>query len=148
MKTVRNLDNFSMLCKKITRNFQWSEVLYLRQWDFYVYPDITQVKNLKRTINKLQMIRDMFGKPIRITSGLRPRVYNMAIGGAKNSWHIYGKAVDFVIKGYEGPDGCNTVREILQTKLEELDIRMENKKNAPWVHIDIGDVIGERYFKP
>ena len=35
--------------------------------------------------------------PIRISSGCRCMQYNTAIGGAVNSQHIYGKALDLVI---------------------------------------------------
>ena len=42
---------------------------------------------------KLAPIREKFG-PLRVTSWLRPRAINDAVGGAKNSWHLRGSAVD------------------------------------------------------
>lgn len=45
-------------------------------------------------IYQLQKLRDGLGLPIKITSGYRCPDHNKAIGGAKRSQHILGKAVD------------------------------------------------------
>lgn len=47
----------------------------------------------------LQDLRDYYGFPITITSGVRCKVHNEAIGGAKASKHMEGIAADFVVKG-------------------------------------------------
>ena len=44
----------------------------------------------------LQAIRDWAGASITINSGYRTPNHNASIGGASNSQHIYGKAVDIV----------------------------------------------------
>jgi hypothetical protein len=41
-------------------------------------------------------VRDRFGSPIRITSGYRPPHVNRAVGGARNSQHLYFRALDMV----------------------------------------------------
>lgn len=45
----------------------------------------------------LQKIREVTGRPITINSGYRTASYNRRVGGASNSYHIYGRAAD--IKG-------------------------------------------------
>jgi len=45
-------------------------------------------------IAKLQQFRDAYGKPMKITSGYRCKEHNAAIGGAPNSKHVLGEAVD------------------------------------------------------
>ena len=52
-------------------------------------------------ITKLQMIRDHFGKPIRINSGYRTLSHNSkpSVGGSKNSLHLRGRAFDIYVKG-------------------------------------------------
>lgn len=50
-------------------------------------------------MKNLQTIRNHFGKPIIITSGLRCEKHNENVGGTKNSRHKLGKAVDFYVKG-------------------------------------------------
>lgn len=47
-------------------------------------------------IMKLQKLRTLLGKPIRITSGYRCAAYNKSIGGAQKSLHVEGMAVDIV----------------------------------------------------
>lgn len=48
-------------------------------------------------VYQLQKLRDHLGLPIKIASGYRCPAHNKAIGGAKRSQHILGKAVDIDI---------------------------------------------------
>ena len=47
----------------------------------------------------LQCIREHFGKPITITSGYRTAAHNAAVGGAKSSQHLLGRAADIQVQG-------------------------------------------------
>jgi len=46
-------------------------------------------------IEALQYIRDLSGKPIRVTSTYRTPTYNTLIGGSSTSQHLVGRAIDF-----------------------------------------------------
>lgn len=60
------------------------------------YPTHMRAKELRH----IQSIRDMYGKPVHITSGLRCRTFNTQLSGSsKASRHMLGKAVDFYISG-------------------------------------------------
>ena len=48
-------------------------------------------------VETLQVCREEFQKPIRIASGYRCRLYNMQIGGTKNSYHCLGGAADLAL---------------------------------------------------
>lgn len=50
-------------------------------------------------VEKLQIIREYFGKPVYINSAYRTKDYNKKVGGASNSQHLYGKAADIRIPG-------------------------------------------------
>lgn len=52
-----------------------------------------------KLINILERLRAYFGKPIKITSGLRCSRHNANVNGASNSKHKYGKAADIYIAG-------------------------------------------------
>ena len=56
--------------------------------------------NIQTVMNRLEQVRTAVGdKPIVIRSGYRSPAYNKAVGGAKASQHLYGKAVDIYIEG-------------------------------------------------
>lgn len=46
------------------------------------------------TLDALQAIRDWSGQPMRVTSTYRTEAHNTAVGGASNSMHLYGRAID------------------------------------------------------
>lgn len=46
------------------------------------------------TLEMLQKARDIYGKPMKINSGFRTAQRNKLVGGAKNSAHLGGYAVD------------------------------------------------------
>lgn len=128
-------------------HFRWTEVLWLPQWGVHVFPRENERDNLIKIAQKAELVREIAGCPLRVTSGLRPAAYNKQIGGAALSFHTKGLALDLVprgdVSGYE-------LREVLVDHLEELGLRMERlPKHAPWVHIDLGPVGRTgRYFYP
>lgn len=52
-----------------------------------------------RLLVSLDALRRRWGKPLRITSGLRCPHHNRAVGGTRDSLHIYGQAVDLAGEG-------------------------------------------------
>lgn len=126
------------------KNFYWSEALWLPQWDVHVCPSKAEYENIIRTAGKLELIRSEIKKPMHVTSWIRPAEYNSLVKGAAQSQHVYGLACDFVVVGMKADD----VRKVLESRLEEFKIRMENKPGASWIHIDLGEVKHHRYFKP
>jgi hypothetical protein len=110
----------------ITNNFLWSE-LFISQTD---YPDyLITYQNLFNVTKILQDYRDKyFNTAITITSGYRSKSYNAKIGGAPNSYHTSGQAIDFLVKGLSP--------ENVQMKLDS--IHKGGLEYAPsWTHIDI-----------
>ncbi len=53
-------------------------------------------QNIIKTAKYLDDVRDILGgHPLLVTSWYRPQKVNKAVGGGKNSQHLYGLAVDF-----------------------------------------------------
>ena len=50
-------------------------------------------------IDLLQKLRDILGKPIKVTSGYRTVTYNKKCGGIPTSLHLQGKAADIKVTG-------------------------------------------------
>ena len=87
----------------------------------------------------LQKIRDHFGRPVVITSGYRTAAHNAAVGGAKSSQHLLGKAADFWVEGVP----VATVADYAEKLLPGRGGIGRYPKNAAhpgrstgWVHID------------
>ena len=87
----------------------------------------------------LQCIREHFGKPIHITSGYRTAAHNAAVGGAKSSQHLLGRAADFYVEGVD----VATVAAYAEALLPgwggigryPKDAKHPTRKTG-WVHID------------
>jgi hypothetical protein len=56
--------------------------------------DDTIIDNLNYTLNRLNEIREKYGKPMYINSGYRCDELNVLVGGVKDSKHRLGLAVD------------------------------------------------------
>jgi uncharacterized protein YcbK (DUF882 family) len=69
-------------------NFSYAE-LRCKSGDQCPYAD--RLRHLAWT---LQVIRDEFGKPIRVNSGYRSPEHNKEVGGVKNSQHVQARAAD------------------------------------------------------
>lgn len=61
------------------------------------------LENLKYTMTKMDEVRELLGKPIRVSSGYRGIKLNKIIGGSNTSAHTLGYAVDFTSKDFGGP---------------------------------------------
>ncbi len=61
----------------------------------------------------LENVREHFGKPVTITSGVRCPTHNARVGGVSNSQHVYKTAADFVVSGV----APRTVANYLETLL-------------------------------
>ena len=57
------------------------------------YPDYMEENVLKL----IQAVRDKYKKPVYVTSALRCKKENNAVGGVPNSRHLTGQAIDFYI---------------------------------------------------
>lgn len=85
-------------------------------------------------VTLLQCVRNTFDKPVIITSAYRTETHNKKVGGAKNSQHLSGKAVDFYIKGVS----LAKIKDVLETIIPNRGgIIVYNKKG--FIHVDTRD---------
>lgn len=96
-------------------------------------PDLKAEENIINLAKQLQKVREEFGKPVRVTSWYRPEPFNSRVGGAKQSQHLSGKAVDIVIEGSSGRD---IARRVLPWWPGGVGIYPGNRRHI--CHLDIG----------
>lgn len=79
-------------------SFTWGEATH----EGTRLPNQEVFDNMVRLAQLAQQARQKLGKPMRVTSWYRTRQANAACGGAKNSRHLYGDALDFTVDGLNG----------------------------------------------
>jgi len=91
--------------------------------------------NVKRTAETMERVRELLGgKPILISSGYRSPEVNRAVGGAANSAHLSGLAVDFTCPGFGDPlDICHA----LEARLQDLRVDQLIYEFSSWVHLGL-----------
>lgn len=89
----------------------------------------------------LQPIRDEWGAPIVVSSGFRCTKLNAAVGGAKNSDHRYGCAVDIHTVEDTVSSNKSLFNLILcMAKLGKIKCRqIIDEYNYNWIHISINN---------
>ena len=87
---------------------------------------------------RFKTIRELWGKPINITSGYRCLVHNKELGGELGSVHCFGGALDCAV----GINEVDKFAGIIEDMFEEL--RMGKYYADGFVHLDIGFLIYPR----
>lgn len=83
-------------------------------------------------LEKLQKVRDIYGKAITITSAYRCPEHNKNIGGAKNSSHVNGMAVDIQPK-IVTLDELDELYDICYTIFDNIG----DGRNKGFIHVDV-----------
>jgi zinc D-Ala-D-Ala carboxypeptidase len=96
-------------------------------------PKGEHLNNMIHTANAIfQPMREHFGKPIFVSSGYRSPELNKAIGGASNSQHCKGEALDIDNDAVEYP----TNKDIFEYIKNHLDFdQLIWEFDGAWVHV-------------
>ena len=98
-------------------------------------PDARILKNLLRLAASLEQVRAALGNlPILISSGYRSATLNRAIGGAPNSAHMDGLAVDFTCPRFGSV--LATARAVAKSNILFDQVILEYGR---WVHLGIAE---------
>lgn len=82
----------------------WNDIKYFTREEFRCkcggkYCNGFPAEPQEGMVRAIDNVREHFGKAIIPNSGVRCKVHNANVGGASNSRHLYGKAVDFHVPG-------------------------------------------------
>lgn len=113
--------------------------------DGFSYPPAWIADRWAKLARTLDVIREAWGKPLRVLSGYRSVAHNTEVGGAKASQHMEGRAADIRPLGYMH-DLAGAVAE-----LHALTLTLWNTGKLPdlgglgvylssgWIHVDTRD---------
>jgi len=100
-------------------------------------PSDTVKKNLSRICDDiLEPLREAIQTPIVITSGYRCKVLNTLVGGSKNSQHVKGEAVDFIIPGVSDDEVFSKIKQ-LDLPYHQLINEYPSSPTGGWIHVSI-----------
>ena len=124
----------------ITRN----EILMGREKEFPLTAELE--KNLEKLLKALNQFREIYGKPMHVSSGYRPGAFNESAGGAKKSNHMICLACDFVDVDSSLDSYCVANQDIL----EQCGLYLEHPKwTNTWCHLQcVKPASGKRIFVP
>jgi zinc D-Ala-D-Ala carboxypeptidase len=127
---------------QITTHFKYGDILKTSKVDWQRGqndpPDETTFDNLMFTLEQMEKIRHALGTPVSITSGYRNETVNKKVGGAQNSDHKSGLAVDFQSPQFgSSGDPVEIVRFIqgLDIPFKQLIIEKPPTSKRGWVHV-------------
>lgn len=93
-------------------------------------PPADAVSNLRKLVAEvLDPARERLGMPITVNSGYRCRKLNEAVGGARRSHHLQGRAADVTTRSR---DGNRRLWNIL-SKLPHTELIWE--QDGVWIHV-------------
>jgi|TARA_R100000479_G_C6383416_1_gene202059 hypothetical protein len=125
---------------KLSKNLSLSEVIKSRTADALGIdntPDEWVTENLRQVaINIFQPLRDAFKCPIYVSSGYRCPELNRAIGGAKRSQHMEGRALDLdadVFGECTNAQIFHWIKENLE--FDQIVWEFGDDTNPNWVHV-------------
>ena len=100
-------------------------------------PNGGQIERIKTLSQKIfEPVREHLGVPIYISSCFRSEALNVAIGGAKNSQHMAGEAMDLDAEKY-GKTTNKAIFEFIRDNLEfdQLIWEFGTEEEPDWVHV-------------
>lgn len=118
------------MTKWLTDHFSLEELTATQHRGIDNTPDARAVVNLRRAADGMEAVRALLGnRVVTVSSGFRCEALNRAVGGAKDSAHLAGYAVDFNCYSFGSP--LEVCRVIVESRIA-FDQLIEE---GTWVHL-------------
>lgn len=138
------IEEYSLMAdgkKQLSRNFKVKE-FRCKDGSDKILIDVGFVKE------KLQEIRDHFGKPVTINSAYRTESYNKKVGGASKSYHMAGQAFDIAVKDHTPFEVAQYAQQIGILGIIQYNtfVHVDSRKKRYWARNDNGKVTVKNSF--
>lgn len=132
--------NLNVSNMQLTKNFTLEELIKsstANRLGIDNTPSKEIVSNLTELSILLQKIRDIYNKPIIITSGYRCEKLNKAVGGSKTSQHRLGQAADIRSVSDTKKDNQELFNIILGMMIQkDIEVgQLIDEYDYNWIHI-------------
>lgn len=113
----------------------WDDIKHFKRSEFKCkcggkYCSGYPVEMQEKVVKAADKVREHFGKPMTVSSGIRCTRHNAAVNGVSNSRHLQGKAIDFCVSGFSAPMVLAYVQSL-------PEIRYAYAIDSNFVHMDI-----------
>jgi hypothetical protein len=100
-------------------------------------PNAYQILNLNNLVDHvLDPLRELWGKPIYVSSAFRSTAVNVAAGGKPGSQHLTGQAADIT---------CSDNQKLFELIRDNLPFdQLIDENNLGWVHVSYTNLAGRR----
>lgn len=103
------------------------------------------IGNLRElAIRILQPVRDIYGKPMTITSGYRCPALNKAVGGVATSQHLLGEAADIVVP--DNKELFKLMKQLVENEVIEVG-QLLDENNGSWIHVSLPNAKHHNFIK-
>lgn len=98
--------------------------------------------------DKLQPIRDHFGAPVTFNSAYRTLGHNTKVKGAKNSYHLQGRAFDIVVKGHTPQEVAQYAQTLGILGIIQYNgfVHVDSRETKYWARNNNGKVTVKKSF--
>ena len=94
---------------------------------------------------KLEKLSDIYGQKLTITSAYRTKAYNDRVGGAKNSLHLKGIAVDVVLANANTNQRLEFIKAAAAVGMKGIGTYFPSGSGGRFIHVDLA---GKRQWGP
>lgn len=113
----------------------WDDIKYFDRDEFEChcegkYCDGYPAEPSQILVRVADRVREHFGAPAIVSSGVRCKTHNANVGGVANSKHLSGKAMDFCISG-------KTAEQVLAYVEKQPEINYAYAIDSEYVHMDV-----------
>ena len=133
-KALKHVVTYGMPSKVELQSF-WDDIKYFKREEFKCkcegkYCSGFTAEPSEKLVRLADRVREHYGVPAIVSSGVRCTSHNTNVGGVVTSRHMFGKAMDFTVTG-------KSSKEVLEYVWKQPEVRYAYAIDGSYVHMDV-----------